>query len=469
MSLPENQVCSDCPERQPRWASLIVPPPGAPPGSLPIGAFCCLECSGSHRRLGVHISFVRSINLDSCKYRPLSHRKIVKSFPSHVALVRLRQTGKEKEVLAMENGGNLKVNAIFEANLGRSGVQKPSNHADGPTRERFIRDKYERRKFYDPAAFSNLPAPQSRPTAAQQQQQQEAVGPPSDVARQRMEQRRLRKIQSAPLSDEPAQNISSETGASQIRTPPKGAIRSRSTDRNRPRSRTPPRLNAGTKLGQQPRRATRRQHSNESLEKEMDLLDLNYVAPAPAPETKQESSPHDLFNFLVVQENPSQAQGNQQKPQSQKSSNLDIMSLYNNNNNQNQNSLSSFGNMTVSHLYDDASANSGGYASQQMPNMAMRPNMGQMNMPTNMQQQQQMMMMQQQQMLMMQQQQQQQRMMVSSGGNMMMMQNQGMNGNNGFGAPMGSGPPVSSFQGQSQKKAPEKEDPFAQFGVNHFR
>lgn len=68
MNKPENQVCSDCPERQPRWASLIVPPPGSAPGSLPIGAFCCLECSGSHRRLGVHISFVRSITLDSCKY-----------------------------------------------------------------------------------------------------------------------------------------------------------------------------------------------------------------------------------------------------------------------------------------------------------------------------------------------------------------------------------------------------------------
>ena len=67
MAKPENMVCSDCPERQPRWASLIVPPPGSPPGALPMGAFMCLECSGSHRRLGVHISFVRSVNLDSCK------------------------------------------------------------------------------------------------------------------------------------------------------------------------------------------------------------------------------------------------------------------------------------------------------------------------------------------------------------------------------------------------------------------
>lgn len=68
MNRPENQVCADCPERQPRWASLIVAPPGAPAGSQAVGAFVCLECSGSHRRLGVHIAFVRSINLDSCKY-----------------------------------------------------------------------------------------------------------------------------------------------------------------------------------------------------------------------------------------------------------------------------------------------------------------------------------------------------------------------------------------------------------------
>ncbi|CAB9501756.1 with coiled-coil, ANK repeat and PH domain-containing protein [Seminavis robusta] len=128
MQKPENQVCSDCPERQPRWASLIVAPPGSPPGTLATGAFCCLECSGSHRRLGVHISFVRSINLDSWK---------------------------EKEVLAMENGGNKKVNAIWEANLARFGAQKPPSGADLTTRERYIRDKYERRKFFDPTALVN--------------------------------------------------------------------------------------------------------------------------------------------------------------------------------------------------------------------------------------------------------------------------------------------------------------------------
>lgn len=68
MNLKENQTCVDCPEKSPRWASLIVPPTDLGGGGMPIGAFCCLECSGSHRRLGVHIAFVRSINLDQCEF-----------------------------------------------------------------------------------------------------------------------------------------------------------------------------------------------------------------------------------------------------------------------------------------------------------------------------------------------------------------------------------------------------------------
>ena len=66
MQLPENMICSDCDDKRPTWASLIVPPPNAP-FKDPIGCFCCFQCSGAHRMLGTHISFVRSTNLDECK------------------------------------------------------------------------------------------------------------------------------------------------------------------------------------------------------------------------------------------------------------------------------------------------------------------------------------------------------------------------------------------------------------------
>eukprot|EP00533_Pseudo-nitzschia_delicatissima_P002019 CAMPEP_0116099102 /NCGR_PEP_ID=MMETSP0327-20121206/11587_1 /TAXON_ID=44447 /ORGANISM="Pseudo-nitzschia delicatissima, Strain B596" /LENGTH=500 /DNA_ID=CAMNT_0003590953 /DNA_START=113 /DNA_END=1615 /DNA_ORIENTATION=+ len=170
MQRPENQVCSDCPEKRPTWASLIVPPPGAPPGTEKLGSFMCLECSGSHRRIGVHITFVRSVNLDAWK---------------------------EWEVRAMENGGNAKINAIFEAKLAQSGRSKPTNLADGPTRERYIRDKYERRKFYDPAGF----AIQSNGAVARVSHNASGggdfsshsqPGAPSDVARRRVASRQAR-------------------------------------------------------------------------------------------------------------------------------------------------------------------------------------------------------------------------------------------------------------------------------------
>jgi len=58
-NIPGNDSCAECRSPDPDWASLNL------------GILICIECSGAHRNLGVHISKVRSLRLDVKVWEPV--------------------------------------------------------------------------------------------------------------------------------------------------------------------------------------------------------------------------------------------------------------------------------------------------------------------------------------------------------------------------------------------------------------
>lgn len=100
LDLEGNNECADCGQTNPEWASINH------------GCLLCIECSGIHRKMGAHVSRIRSLTLDE--------------WSSELVAI----------MLAM---GNKKHHQIWEARKPRS---KPSPTSSREERETFIRAKY---------------------------------------------------------------------------------------------------------------------------------------------------------------------------------------------------------------------------------------------------------------------------------------------------------------------------------------
>eukprot|EP00916_Digyalum_oweni_P025344 GHVL01041757.1.p1 GENE.GHVL01041757.1~~GHVL01041757.1.p1 ORF type:complete len:535 (+),score=151.67 GHVL01041757.1:43-1605(+) len=107
---PDNQHCVDCGQKAPRWASVNL------------GILMCIECSGHHRNMGVHLSTVKSLTLD--KWQP-------------------------KWITMVQNVGNRIANNFYEYSV-PSSYHRPNSSDSVQTIKAWIEQKYIQKQFAPP-------------------------------------------------------------------------------------------------------------------------------------------------------------------------------------------------------------------------------------------------------------------------------------------------------------------------------
>ncbi|KAK3309034.1 putative GTPase activating protein for Arf-domain-containing protein [Chaetomium strumarium] len=101
-SVPGNNFCADCQAQNPAWASWSL------------GIFLCMRCATIHRKLGTHISKVKSLSMDSWTNEQVDNMKKV---------------------------GNVVSNKLYNPDNKKPPVPIDADEADSAM-ERFIRQKY---------------------------------------------------------------------------------------------------------------------------------------------------------------------------------------------------------------------------------------------------------------------------------------------------------------------------------------
>ncbi|XP_022150044.1 ADP-ribosylation factor GTPase-activating protein AGD2-like isoform X3 [Momordica charantia] len=115
--IPGNDLCAECGTPEPEWASLNL------------GVLLCIECSGVHRNLGVHISKVRSITLDVKVWEPSIlnlFRNLGNSYCNSIW----------EELLLADNGSDSTQHTVAKS------IPKPSPRDAIQLKERYIQAKY---------------------------------------------------------------------------------------------------------------------------------------------------------------------------------------------------------------------------------------------------------------------------------------------------------------------------------------